>query len=457
MGELINKLNEYSGSDAYAFHMPGHKRNIDFELNPYRTDITEIEGFDDLHKPEQILYRLKNKIAKIYGADEAYILLNGSTSGIQTAISGITEYGEHILIARNSHKSVYNTVMLRGLKTSYIYPQTDSETGINKSVNPEEVDKILAEQNDIKGVVITSPTYEGVVSDIRAIAEIVHKYNIPLVVDAAHGAHLGFNDFFPENPIKCGADIVIMSLHKTLPSLTQTAVMCVQGNIADRNRIDRYYHAFLSSSPSYFLMASVEKCMDYLESTDIFNEYADKLRVFYSECNLKKLKFYKSDDPGKIVVSTAKCNLSGIELKEILREKYSLEMEMASEDYVIAMTSVCDTKCGFERLCRALKEIDDSLDFAKKTTDYHTVIPQIKMGIYEAENQAGKVVCLKDSIDKTSCEFIFAYPPGIPIIVPGEVFTQDVINLIKKNIKSGINIYGVTDKICVSICDTEGK
>ena len=144
-------------------------------------------------------------------------------------------------------------------------------------------------------------------------------------------------------------------------------------------------------------------------------------------------------------------------MKEILREKYSLEMEMASEDYVIAMTSVCDTKCGFERLCRALKEIDDSLEFAKKTTDYHTVISQIKMGIYEAENQAGKVVCLKDSIYKTSCEFIFAYPPGIPIIVPGEVFTQDVINLIKKNIKLGINIYGVTDKICVSICDTEGK
>lgn len=458
MGELINKLDEYTNSGTYAFHMPGHKRNFNSEFIPYEIDITEIEGFDDLHKSEQVLQRLKDRIAAIYGAEDAYILLNGSTSGIQTGISAVTKYGEHILIARNSHKSVYNTVMLRGLKTSYIYPQTDNKTGINQAINPDDVDKILANHSDIKGVVITSPTYEGVVSDISAIADIVHKYNIPLIVDAAHGAHFGFNDFFPENPVKCGADIVIMSLHKTLPSLTQTAIMCVQGKIIDRSQIDRYFHAYLSSSPSYVLMASIEKCIDFLEnSEDKFNEYKNNLTNFYNDCKLKKLQLYKSDDPGKIVVVTRNCKLNGEELKDILREKYLLEMEMASRDYIIAMTSVCDKKSGFDRLCRALTEIDALQDYSNKKISYENITPVIEMDIYEAENYVKKMTELKNSADKISSGFIFAYPPGIPIIVPGEVFTQDIINYIEENLNAGINIYGVSEDLKVSICDTEGK
>ena len=201
MGELTDKLREYSKSNFYPFHMPGHKRNIEALPNPYGYDITEIEGFDDLHEAEDVLDRLTKRFEEIYGAKKAYILVNGSTGGLHTSISAVTEKGDSILIARNSHKSVYNGVFLKELKCDYIYPQINKKTGINQAITAENVDKCLSENPLIKAVLITSPTYEGVVSDIKSIAKVVHGYNIPLIVDAAHGAHFGCGDFFPDNAI----------------------------------------------------------------------------------------------------------------------------------------------------------------------------------------------------------------------------------------------------------------
>lgn len=452
MGELFDKLTEYAKTDAYPFHMPGHKRNLNEKV--YSTDITEIDGFDDLHKPEAILLNLKNRIAKIYGADDAYILLNGSTSGIQVAISGIAEYGEHILVARNSHKAVYNSVMLRGMKISYVYPQIDAETGINKSVLAEDVEKKLETNPDIKAVVITSPTYEGVTSDIKGIAEVVHKYNIPLIVDAAHGAHFGFSEIFPENPIRLGADIVIMSVHKTLPALTQTAIMCLNGDRVDRNKIERYFHVFLSSSPSYVLMSSIDKCMDYLEqSNNLFLEYEENLQGFYGDCRLENLRLIRTNDPAKIVIFTGKTNINGEKLKRILREKYLLEMEMSSKDYVIAMTSIMDTKEGFNRLISALQEIDKELIKADRELTYKSIIPNQKIKLYDAEIANKKHMKLAECCGQISGDFIFAYPPGIPIITPGEIFDKNIIECIKENQANNINIYGINDQDEVSICE----
>lgn len=196
MGELIDKLMNYEKEGIYPFHMPGHKRNIDVCFNPYKYDITEITGFDDLHKAEDVLLRLTERISKIYSADKSYILNNGSTSGIMTAISAIAGYNDTVLVARNCHKSVYNTLILRGINPEYIYPQVDKNTGINLAINASDVEKALELNSKIKAVIITSPTYEGIVSDIEEISKVVHKRNIPLIVDCAHGAHFGFSDFF---------------------------------------------------------------------------------------------------------------------------------------------------------------------------------------------------------------------------------------------------------------------
>ena len=235
---LEQKLNELEQSDIYPFHMPGHKRAFLPFANPYAIDITEIEGFDNLHHATGILQEAQQKAADLYGAQKTYYLVNGSTCGLLAAISAAVPRGGKILVARNCHKAVYHAMYLRQLVPVYLYPE-DTAYGIQGQVTPQMVQKQLKQTPDIRAVVITSPTYDGVVSDIQSIADIVHAYGIPLIVDEAHGAHFGFSPEFPENATRLGADAVIMSVHKTLPAFTQTALLHLcSDRIAEKKGID---------------------------------------------------------------------------------------------------------------------------------------------------------------------------------------------------------------------------
>lgn len=453
MGELLDKLEKLAESGDYAFHMPGHKRNIDFLNGICKSDITEIDGFDDLHKPTGVLKRLIDRVSKIYGADYSYILTGGSTSGILTAVSAATGKNDTILVARNSHKSVYNAVMLRDLKTEYVYPQSVFSGGINSAILAEDVEKHLAGNKKIKAVIITSPTYEGVVSDVKAIAAVCHCHNAVLIVDAAHGAHFGFSENFPANPVREGADIVIMSLHKTLPAMTQTAILCVRGNNINKDRLDMFFHTFISSSPSYVLMASVESCMDFLENnSEKFKSYEKKLENFYKECFLQKLCFFKTDDLGKIVVLTVNADISGKELKKILHNDFHIEVEMASDEYVIAMTSVCDSKESFDALSQALMEIDSKISFKDKKKSYEYTRGTAAVSICAAADSEYEYVSITEAVGRISAGFIMAYPPGIPVITPGEVFTKEICDKICYQADNNINLYGIDEKLYVKVC-----
>ena len=244
---LEQKLNELEQSDIYPFHMPGHKRAFLPFANPYAIDITEIEGFDNLHHATGILQEAQQKAADLYGAKKTYYLVNGSTCGLLAAISAAVPRGEKILVARNCHKAVYHAMYLRQLVPVYLYPE-DTAYGIQGQVTPQMVRKQLEQTPDIRAVVITSPTYDGVVSDIKNIADTVHAYGIPLIVDEAHGAHFGFSPEFPENATRLGADAVIMSVHKTLPAFTQTALLHLcSDRIAEKKGID-FDKAYTSST-----------------------------------------------------------------------------------------------------------------------------------------------------------------------------------------------------------------
>ena len=224
MQDLLEKLQEYRAEDMYPFHMPGHKRKPLPFPNPYSIDITEIDGFDNLHHAEGILKEAQERAADLYGSKECFYLVNGSTCGLLAAICAATKKRDKVLVARNCHKAVYHALYLNELQAEYIYPVI-TKSGIQGQIEPEQVKKALLLNPDIAAVILTSPTYEGVVSDINAIAGIAHERGIPLIVDEAHGAHLGFGAGFPENAVRQGADAVIMSLHKTLPSFTQTALL----------------------------------------------------------------------------------------------------------------------------------------------------------------------------------------------------------------------------------------
>ena len=251
MGELYDKILEYTESDFYPFHMPGHKRNVLDVDNPYFYDITEIDGFDNLHNPQGILKDKMDAAKEFYDSDKTFFLVNGSTCGIMAAISSVVKEKESVLVARNCHKSVFSAIYINNLDVQYVLPDYIERYGIDGGISPSKVEMMLDKNPEIKAVIITSPTYEGVVSDVEKIAEIAHSRNVVLIVDEAHGAHFGMHKAFPKSALSQGADIVIQSLHKTLPALTQTAIMHVKSRLVDIKKLEAMISVFETSSPSY--------------------------------------------------------------------------------------------------------------------------------------------------------------------------------------------------------------
>jgi arginine/lysine/ornithine decarboxylase len=387
---LYNKLVEYSSDEYYPMHMPGHKRNAAFSMvNPYSIDITEIEGFDNLHHAEGILLEGMERASKLYHSKHTNYLVGGSTAGLLTAIAAATKKGDKVLVARNCHKAVYHGIYLNELQPIYIYPLTDTHFNINGGISPEKMEELLIKHKDIKLIIITSPTYEGVVSDVSSISSIAHKYKVPLLVDEAHGAHLGFHTEFPHNSIQAGADIVIHSLHKTLPAFTQTGLIHVNSDLVDYEEIKRYLGIYQTSSPSYLLMASIDKCITLLidRGKDLFCQYYDLLQNFYERMKvLKNIKVLLPDDakyygffgfdPSKITISVKNTDISGTKLYDILLKEYKIQMEMVTRDYVLGMTSICDTKEGFIRLSEALLNIDNRLQSKPESVTKHVTLKQ---------------------------------------------------------------------------------
>ena len=372
MEKLYKKLERYGQSDYYPFHMPGHKRNPDSVRGdfPFERDITEIEGFDNLHHPEDILLEAQKNVSKLYGTKESYYSVNGSTAALLAAISAAVPRKGQILVARNCHKAVYHAMYLRELKPTYIYPQMDMKWWINGGIFPDKVERCLAENPEIKAVLITSPTYDGVVSDVKAIAEITHKYEIPLIVDEAHGAHFHFSNYFPTSAVELGADLVIQSFHKTLPAMTQTAILHNCSDRVDGRLIRRFMGIYQTSSPSYILMASIDACIDTMaaEGYEMFREFTKMLeqaRKRLSQCRYICLADPEKDvngvfdyDRSKLIFSTVNSTLTGAQLYDILLERYHIQMEMETETYSLALAAVGDREEGFERLCQAIEEID---------------------------------------------------------------------------------------------------
>ena len=453
---LYEKLLEYVQSGVYPMHMPGHKRAGDSAAMPHNIDITEIHGFDNLHDPRGILLETTNLAAELYGSDRAFLLVNGSTVGILAAIGACTQRGDKILMARNCHISVYNAVALFNLIPIYISPEIDEETGISCGIATADVKSALKKNPDVRLVVITSPTYEGVLSDTEAIAETAHAQGIPILIDAAHGAHLNFLSSL-QNRISARetADISVMSLHKTLPALTQCALLHIRGERVDPREVARQLSIFQTTSPSYVLLASIDKCLRDLrdDSGRLFAEYEQKLARFRSETeclqNLQILSIGDAQDPGKIVIGTKKTAISGVELSDILREEHKIELEMACADYALAMTSVCDSAEGFARLSKALIAIDASLQTAADCRK-PLLLPSIPIQAdmpYNALTRRGEFIPLDKSAGLMSLEYIWAYPPGIPIIAPGEIIGADVISYINRSVYAEVGIKSTMGKL----------
>ena len=464
MEKLSDALFSYAGSDYYGFHMPGHKRNkkVTGAPLPYEIDITEIDGFDNLHHAKGILKEAQERAASVYRAEETCFLVNGSTAGILSAVLGCTRRGEKILTARNCHKSVYHAIELNELESVYLYPRFEEEKGINGPVEVEAVREALRLNPDIRAVIIVSPTYDGVVSDVRRIAEAAHEYGVPLIVDGAHGAHFGFHPYFPEHANAQGADVVINSVHKTLPALTQTALIHMNGIYADRDEVKKYLHIVQSSSPSYVLMAGIDECICMLKERggEVFEAYVkllEKTRARLHE--LKSLKLVETDDRSKLVISVKGTDCSSQELFYRLLKEYHLQMEMAAGSYVLAMTSVGDTAEGMDRLVRALLEMDEEITKERIGVSENRncmsgrrfELPHLER-VYTSAEMAKKVRRLRTGVRAlpweqctgfVSTEYAYLYPPGIPLVVPGERISAEAGRMLLEYRRLGFEIEGL--------------
>lgn len=482
---ILSGLTAYNTEGCYPWHMPGHKRRLntifpDIVENPFSIDVTEVGDLDEFHDPHGIISEAMNRAAEVYGSHKSYYLVNGSTCGIMAALSAVCRPGDKLIVARNCHKSVYNAIRLLQLRPIYIMPEWNEKLGMFGGVSPEQVRKMVKQYTDAKCVMLVSPTYEGVVSDVEKIAKIVHKAGVPLIVDEAHGAHFEFMSNVNEtisttnyknipNPaIRLGADIVIESLHKTLPAMTQCAILHEKSNIVDTERLEEYLSIYQSTSPSYVFLATTEACIEKMnyERDGLFIIYKELLSEYrkrfaqlshihlVEESDFKKQSACGYDD-GKLVFSVKDCGyerdgeiiaMTGTKLGTILQEEYGQMMEMAAGNYVIAMTSVADSKEAFESLYLAMESIDAQLTDVEQSADtiLYKTLPEHKMNIAEAREHKRVDILFEDAIGKISGSYIYVYPPGIPIVTPGEVLSLDVMQEIKAAMDSDLNIKGIT-------------
>lgn len=482
---ILSGLTAYNTEGCYPWHMPGHKRRLntifpDIVENPFSIDVTEVGDLDEFHDPHGIISEAMNRAAEVYGSHKSYYLVNGSTCGIMAALSAVCRPGDKLIVARNCHKSVYNAIRLLQLRPIYIMPEWNEKLGMFGGVSPEQVRKMVKQYTDAKCVMLVSPTYEGVVSDVEKIAKIVHKAGVPLIVDEAHGAHFEFMSNVNEtisttnyknipNPaIRLGADIVIESLHKTLPAMTQCAILHEKSNIVDTERLEEYLSIYQSTSPSYVFLATTEACIEKMnyERDGLFIIYKELLSEYrkrfaqlshihlVEESDFKKQSACGYDD-GKLVFSVKDCGyerdgeiiaMTGTKLGTILQEEYGQMMEMAAGNYVIAMTSVADSKEAFESLYLAMESIDAQLTDVEQSADtiLYKTLPERKMNIAEAREHKRVDILFGDAIGKISGSYIYVYPPGIPIVTPGEVLSLDVMQEIKAAMDSDLNIKGIT-------------
>lgn len=482
---ILSGLTAYNTEGCYPWHMPGHKRRLntifpDIVENPFSIDVTEVGDLDEFHDPHGIISEAMNRAAEVYGSHKSYYLVNGSTCGIMAALSAVCRPGDKLIVARNCHKSVYNAIRLLQLRPIYIMPEWNEELGMFGGVSSEQVRKMVKQYTDAKCVMLVSPTYEGVVSDVEKIAKIVHKAGVPLIVDEAHGAHFEFMSNVNEtisttnyknipNPaIRLGADIVIESLHKTLPAMTQCAILHEKSNIVDTERLEEYLSIYQSTSPSYVFLATTEACIEKMnyERDGLFIIYKELLSEYrkrfaqlshihlVEESDFKKQSACGYDD-GKLVFSVKDCGyerdgeiiaMTGTKLGTILQEEYGQMMEMAAGNYVIAMTSVADSKEAFESLYLAMESIDAQLTDVEQSADtiLYKTLPEHKMNIAEAREHKRVDIPFEDAIGKISGSYIYVYPPGIPIVTPGEVLSLGVMQEIKAAMDSDLNIKGIT-------------
>ena len=456
IADKINQMNK-----LYPFHMPGHKRNKNFFAdNLIDLDMTEIFGLDNLHCADGIIKQAQDDCAKIFGAEHSFFIVNGGSCAVMAAIFSVCNENDKIIVMRGSHKSLYYALELLGVDAYYLYPK--KIFGISCGFDYDELERLLVKTN-AKAVFVTSPNYEGFCLDIGKICELVHRHKKFLIVDEAHGSHFVFHNEFPLSALKLGGDVVINSLHKTLPVLTQSAVLHINNASIDLDRVKKYLAMFQTSSPSYIFMSVMDSVLKKISVPGFFNAYVKKLLALRRQLQNNKVirlvnesdiqnSSLKNLDISKLTF-IVNSDLTPLEIEKILREKFKLQIEMCGLNHFVALSTIADTDFGFDLLLKSIAYLENNLPYKKLVFDNVTDLkPQKVCSIKKAASAPKKIVTLNDCVGKISSDYIIPYPPGVPLIVPGELISLDAVKMIEYYLNRGINVMGVA-KRSLSVLD----
>ena len=460
---LEKYFQHYNEKNLLPLHMPGHQRKREMGTAlPYAYDYTEVEDLDNLHAPEGILQEAMNRTAAYYGCSDCFYLVNGSSSGLQAGIFTLLEEGDEVVVARNCHRSVFYALSLRKAKIHFLLPEFWEDFSCFGSISPKEVERLLREFPKSKALIFTSPSYEGVVSDVEGIAKLCHENGLSLLVDEAHGAHFSPKKgaSFPESAIALGADLVVQSPHKTLCSLTQSAWILGNGERYSREKLSFYLSVFQTTSPSYPLMLSLEKATTLLEreGETLFSHWKKVMKGFREKARtLSYFSFLWEKEEACFAMDCSKIFLRalgipelrlGRDLAKLLREDYGIESEMHSGENLLLMTGPFISEEELDRLFLALKDIERRFGEEKGKPLRSKLLPSALYQISVADNSLqiseglkdGEELSLYDGESRICLEYLSLYPPGIPLLFPGEKLTAEKIQGIEALEKEGIEL-----------------
>ncbi|MEL6552362.1 MAG: aminotransferase class I/II-fold pyridoxal phosphate-dependent enzyme [Cyanobacteria bacterium J06621_11] len=499
---LVDALQHCAQRSNAAFYTPGHKRGQGttprqhqlFGLAAFQADLPELPELDNLFAPEGVILHAQQLAAEAFGAQQTWFLANGSTCGIEAAILATCGPGDKIIVPRNAHLSVISGLILSGAIPLYISPPYSHDWKMPIGIRPDSISAALKAHPDTKAVLLVSPTYEGLCSSIKLAAEITHKYNIPLIVDEAHGPHFAFHPSLPPTALEASADIVVQSAHKVLSAFTQASMLHVQGDRIDKNRLSQALQITQSSSPSYLLLASLDAARHQMstEGKELLTQtikLANKahqalqelpgLKVLRPKNQLPKNQIPKNQnvlkhqsnnlngDCTRLTVNVLGLGLTGFEADQILHTQYAVTAELPTLSNLTFIISIGNTEKdidrlvrGFEGLCKSHASDSHktspnvlSPDFYDQWT-HSSVSPEIQLpqtisvaacSPRQAFFSTKKPLSLEQAIGQVCAETLSPYPPGIPVILPGEVITESAIAQIQTTLKAGGTITGSTD------------
>jgi arginine decarboxylase len=457
---ILHSILSHLKNGPAAYHVPGHKlgRGLPGEIGSWlgaagRLDLTEIPGLDDLHAPEGAILEAQQLAAQAFGAEETYFLINGSTGGNLAMIMTAVRPGEIILVPRNLHKSVLNGLILAQAQPVFYSPEVDERFGIATGVLAETIEKAVAANPAARAVLVVSPTYHGICSDLARIAEIVHGAEMMLLVDEAHGAHFTFHPSLPQTAMSAGADMAVQSTHKTLGSLTQSSMLHVQGSRVDRVRLRKRLQLVQSTSPSYLLLAALD-CARYQMVTEgqelleralqAVEAGAQRLDQLPGLTRLTTTGAFKID-PLKWTISVTGRGLSGVEAYDQLHQA-GKTLELADPVNVLAVFTYADESRHVDRLVEALAKLEPG----EEGTHARTVLippepPIAKVPLHEAFERDAVRVPLQEAVGRCAAETVIPYPPGIPLLLPGEAWTEELVAYVANLRDAGVHFQGAED------------